>query len=239
MRLTGGGMAHVLAHGIAAAGDTALAVPPGMGDDERLNDGSVHPSGRAFVVGSRHVDEREATGHVWVFSGTWQTLPWRFHCFNGGAFTPDGRSLYFTDSPTGVIWRAPVDPATFAIGDREVFARVPAPDGQPDGMAFDDSGCLWSAHWDGSRLTRWTPDGLVDRVIRLPASRITSLAFFGKTRNRLFVTSAMPDGASLETMPAQDPAGFCFTVDPGVTGPATPRLDDGVATALLRSSSHA
>jgi len=239
MRQASGATLHVLARGVAAAGETALAVPPAMGDDERLNDGSVHPSGRAFVVGSRHAEEREASGHLWIYSGIWRTSPWRFHCFNGGAFTPDGRWLYFTDSPTGLIWRAPVDPSTFAVGDREVFARVDGADGQPDGMAFDNDGCLWSAHWEGYRLTRWRPDGVVDRQIRMPASRITSLAFFGKARDRLFITSAMPDGVSLDAMPAHDPAGLCFTADPGVAGPAAPRLDDDIAKALVGRSSNA
>ena len=30
-------------------------------------------------------------------------------------------------------------------------------DGLPDGMTIDEDGCLWIAHWGGSKITRWNP----------------------------------------------------------------------------------
>ena len=79
-------------------------------------------------------------------------------------------------------------------------------------MTTDAEGCLWVGHWDGGRVSRFTPEGKLDRAIALPASRITSCTFAGENLDRMFVTSA---SEGREDEPA---AGALFEIDPGVRG---------------------
>ena len=60
-------------------------------------------------------------------------------------------------------------------------------------MAVDTEDCLWNAHWDGWRLTRYRPDGSVGRVVELPVRRPTAPCFGGADLRTVFVTSAAPD----------------------------------------------
>ena len=81
-------------------------------------------------------------------------------------------------------------------------------------MTVDAAGNVWSAEWDGSRVTCYRPDGAVAREIPLPTPRITSVAFGGPDFADLYVTSATPDDA-----PATDTgAGRLFRLRPGVCG---------------------
>src|SRR5207244_648779 len=84
--------------------------------------------------------------------------------------------------------------------------------GFPDGMTVDVAGYLWVAHWDGGRVSRFNPDGELDRAVFLPTSRITSCTFAGPALDRLFVTSAC-DGCQHEPL-----AGALFEIAPGVAG---------------------
>ena len=67
---------------------------------------------------------------------------------------------------------------------------MPESEGKPDGLTIDAEGFVWSAHWDGWCVTRYDPDGHVERVINLPVPRPTSCVFGGADLQTLFVTSA-------------------------------------------------
>src|SRR5262249_54369065 len=108
---------------------------------------------------------------------------------NGLAFSPDGATLHFCDSPTRRLMAHALDTTTGALGPARLFAESPPP-GVPDGAAADAEGCLWVAHFDGARLTRFTPDGRIDRVVPLPVPRPTAVCFGGDGLDTLFVTSA-------------------------------------------------
>lgn len=126
---------------------------------------------------------------------------------NGPAISPDQRWLYHTDTVPGLIYRFALSEE--GIARREIFIRFEPAWGRPDGMTTDADGGLWVAHWGGSRVTRFTPAGKVDRAIRLPASQITNVCFAGEKLDRMFVTSAA-DGKHDEPL-----AGALFEVDPG------------------------
>lgn len=79
-------------------------------------------------------------------------------------------------------------------------------------MTTDAEGYLWSAHWDGGRITRFAPDGTRDRSIELPAKRITNIAFAGEGLDRMFVTSASTG------LPESEFDGALYEVDAGVMG---------------------
>ena len=123
---------------------------------------------------------------------------------NCTAFSPDGRRLYFTDSPTRCIWCVDY-PAEGRPGTPEVFARLAPDDGFPDGACTDADGGLWVAVWDGAAVLRFDPDGRQTDRIALPACRPTCPAFGGTALDTLYVTSARVglDAALLAAQPAQ------------------------------------
>jgi sugar lactone lactonase YvrE len=194
---------------------------PGVGSDCAINDGAVHPTGTCLVFGSRHREETRPLGRAYLLGKSLIALPWCFTVFNGPAFSLDGRTIYFADSPEGLIWSAPFDATRSTVGERSIFSTVPAEDGFPDGMAVDSDGHLWSAHWDGWRITRYRPDGQVDRVVEVPMARPTSVAFAGPDGSQLIFTSARTDTAPDTRSQAE---GALLALDLGVSGPASPRL---------------
>jgi len=192
-----------------------MIIPPGFTKGEALNDGATHPSGEWVVFGSRDINEQEPVGHVWLMGQKPVQLPWRVTVFNGPAFCPDGTYLYFADSPTGQIWDVPFDAESGRFGDRELFTAVPPEHGFPDGMICDDKGYLWSAHWDGSRITRYDPAGNVMSYVAVPTRNPTSLAFWGENRDQLALTSAVPEDTA-----DQGPLdGHVLSFAAGVAGP--------------------
>jgi xylono-1,5-lactonase len=102
---------------------------------------------------------------------------------------PDGTVLYHNDSARRVVYAFDLSAGGELTGKRE-FIRFESEWGYPDGMTTDAEGGIWIAHWDGGRVSRFRPDGTLERSIYLPASNITSCAFAGADLDRLFVTSA-------------------------------------------------
>lgn len=170
--------------------------------NHRLNDAKVDPAGRLWA-GVMEMAGSTPTGSFHRIEA--DAAP------DGPAFSPAGEWLYHADSPRGAIYRYAVD-ASGTLGERHEHIRFKDDWGLPDGMTVDAQGYLWSAHWDGGRVSRFDPDGGLDRVVHLPASRITSCVFGGEALDRLFVTSSGADRAD------EPLAGALFEIDPGVVG---------------------
>jgi len=134
-------------------------------------------------------------------SGKGTILDEGIHLANGLAFSPDTRTLYFTDSAQRVIYGYDYDPVTGSTENRRVVVQVPITEGLPDGLTVDREGFVWSAQWYGSCVVRYDPDGKVERRISTPAKQTSSLAFGGPDLTDIFVTSA---GRS-EPMPVMPP----------------------------------
>ncbi|MEM7487576.1 MAG: SMP-30/gluconolactonase/LRE family protein [Pseudomonadota bacterium] len=157
----------------------------------RLNDGKVDPAGR-FLCGSMDMGEAEATGRLWRLDPdlSLHELERDIICSNGPCWSPDGRTLYFSDSFTGAISAFDYDPATGAASNRRRFADLPTDRaGAPDGATVDAEGGVWSACVFDGRIFRFTPDGATDRVIEMPVRKVTSVAFGGPDLATLYVTS--------------------------------------------------
>ena len=185
-----------------------------------FNDGKVAPDG-ALWLGTSDVRESEPTGslHRIGASGA-ECVDRGFVIANGPAFSPDGNQAFLADSVDGVILRYPLDPQGRPEG-REVFANVPREDGVPDGMTTDSSGRLYSAHWQGGRVSVYGPEGGIEETIPLPACNITSCAFGGEDASLLFVTSAaLEDSAGPES-----PHGDVFVLSGARRGRPEPLLD--------------
>lgn len=170
----------------------------------RMNDGKVDASG-AIWCGTMDMAERQVSGSLYRIGddGAVTAVDSDYIVPNGPAFSPCGQWLYHADSGLRTIYRFALENG----GARKVgiFATFGEEDGYPDGMTTDADGFLWVAHWDGGRISRFSPDGERERSIVLPARRITNIAFGGSGLDRMFVTSAatgLPpsefDGATFE-----------------------------------------
>jgi sugar lactone lactonase YvrE len=107
---------------------------------------------------------------------------------NGTGWSPDGRLMYYIDSPTRRIDVFDVDGGH--IANRRPFAEIEQGAGFPDGLTVDADGCVWAALWDGAALRRYTPGGELDRVVALPVPRPTACAFGGPALRDLYITTA-------------------------------------------------
>jgi sugar lactone lactonase YvrE len=107
---------------------------------------------------------------------------------NGTGWSPDGRLMYYIDTPTGRI--DVFDHEAGRAAGRRPFARIEDGAGFPDGLTVDADGCVWVALWEGAAVRRYTPDGRLDRVIELPVPRVTACAFGGADLTDLYITTA-------------------------------------------------
>ena len=155
----------------------------------RGNDAAVAPDG-ALWAGTMRYDEAAAGGSLSRIAadGTVSRLPDPVTVSNGTGWSPDGRLMYYTDTPTRRIDVFDVDGAR--VRDRRTFATVEQGAGWPDGLTVDAEGCVWTALWDGAALHRYSPDGRLDRVVELPVRRPTACAFGGPGLRDLYVSTA-------------------------------------------------
>jgi sugar lactone lactonase YvrE len=182
-------------------------------DGVRGNDAAVAPDGSLWA-GTMRYDKRPGGGRLYRISphGDVTTVLDEVTISNGTGWSPDGRLMYYIDTPTRRIDVFDVDGP--AIHDRRTFVDVDGA-GFPDGLTVDADGCVWTALWDGGQVRRYAPSGRLDRSIEIPAARTTACAFGGPDLRDLYITSARSDDpADAEPVdePADDSAGFVFVV---------------------------
>jgi D-xylonolactonase len=192
----------------------------------RVNDCTADPQGRLIVGSNFYSPNGEyQLGKLLLvdLDGSVRMLDEGFHLANGMAFSPNAEILYFADSIVRRIYCYAYDAAAGQASTRKVFAILEGDAGLPDGLAVDAEGFVWCAEWYGSRITRFDPDGKVERRISLPAKQISSLTFGGPELTDIFVTSA----ATSEPMPAMPPGydpqtgyfgGALFHINVGIAG---------------------
>lgn len=178
--------------------------------DNRMNDAVADARGRIWA-GTMSRDGSRADGALYRLDPDqrWTPADRGYRIANGPAISPDGRWLYHTDSAIGQVYR-------FALGDdglgaRENFITFEPGWGAPDGMTVDREGGLWIACWGGGCVTRFTPDGIRERSITLPASQISNCVFAGAALDRMYVTSAADGVDELH-------GGALFEIEPGCVG---------------------
>jgi L-arabinonolactonase len=197
---------------------TPLVDPEPDRPGNRFNDGKCDRRGRLFA-GTMDNVEVDCTGTLYRLDPNLSVhvMITDVHLSNGLGWSPDDRTLYYTDSLRRTIWAYDYDLDTGAIANRRVFARVPDAAGVPDGLCVDVQGGVWSAHWGGWRLTRYAPDGRIDRVVEMPVPQPSCPAFGGPDLDVLYVSSAAIDMTPADFAKAPDGGGL-FTLDVGVRG---------------------
>ena len=157
--------------------------------DTRFNDGKCDARGR-FWVGSISTHPEEASLYRYDPDGSVHVMETGLTISNGLGWSPDGRTFYLTDSPTRKIYAYRFDPESGTIDERRVLADLGDERVEPDGLAIDGAGHLWSALWNGWGLVCFGADGTELERKPLPVQRPTSLTFGGPTLADLYVTSA-------------------------------------------------
>jgi sugar lactone lactonase YvrE len=225
-----GGLVVNLRDGIGRYGPDGsfhwLARPAAEG--VRGNDAAVAPDGSLWA-GTMRYDVGAGGGRLYRVDGGGEavTVLDEVTISNGTGWSPDGRLMYYVDSPTGRVdvFDHVSDAAGTTVTNRRPFAET-GPVGLPDGLTVDADGCVWVALWSGGRVHRYTPSGALDRVIELPATLTTACAFGGSDLRDLYVTTGT-DGLPEEELATNQPhAGSVFVIPGAGQGLPQPAFAD-------------
>jgi L-arabinonolactonase len=191
--------------------------------NSRFNDGAVDRQGR-FWAGTMINGKEDGTLYRLDADLSLHKMETGVSCTNGIGWSLDNKTMYYTDSTIRTIYAYDFNPATGDIANRRVLIQTQEGDGVPDGLCIDSEGFIWSARWDGWKVSRFDPEGKLEREIKVPAAYVTSCAFGGPDLNELFITTAMTE-ESKETVKRTQPwAGDVFRARPGVTGLPAPKF---------------
>ena len=207
------------------AGETRLARPAALGEGMRFNDGRCDRQGR-FWSGTMFMDmsAARAVGELYSYDaqqGLSRPVVPELITQNGLAWSPDGRTMYLSDSHPSrrLIWAFDYDTETGEPSNRRVFADLHQHVGRPDGAAVDAEGGYWICANDAGCLLRFTPDGKFDRRVDVPMLKPSMCAFGGRDMETLLVTSIVsgkPEDAEW--------GGAVVMLRPGVKGIAETRF---------------
>lgn len=205
--------------GVLEGGHVELIAPLNADDPAmRMNDGKCDAAGR-FYAATMAYHPSARTGALFRLDADHSVheLVDGVRIGNGLAWAPDGGTLFYIDTPTRGIDAFDVDVATGALSNRRRVISIEERAGDPDGMCIDDEGALWVALWGGSAVRRYSLDGELLGVVRVPVSNVTCAAFGGDGYDELFITTAAPRHSGSA---ASEPlGGALFRIRPGVTGP--------------------
>lgn len=192
-----------------------LAPPPYDPKLERFNDGKADPQGRLWV-GTIYEPRTPAAAALYRWAGgRLQRMAGEVTVSNGLAFSPDGRTVYWADTPQHRVMAYDFEPVEGLLLRPRVFQQFekkqPGQDlslygGRPDGAAVDAEGAYWCAMFEGQRLLRIAPDGAVLQTLALPVRCPTMPCFGGPDLRTLYVTTAR-DKRPADELAAQPWAG--------------------------------
>ena len=211
------GFFQLTPHNDGSLDTTLLAAVEHPRQDMRLNDGRCDRQGRFWagsMVLNMGLNAAEGTLYRYTSGAAPHAQLDGFITLNGLAFSPDGRTMYASDSHPLVqqIWAFDYDIDTGTPSNRRVFVDMHKHLGRPDGAAVDADGCYWICANDAGLIHRFSPDGRLDRSLTVPVKKPTMCAFGGSRLDTLFVTSIRDDQSE------QSLSGGVFALNPGVVG---------------------
>jgi sugar lactone lactonase YvrE len=183
-------------------------------DSVRMNEGGCDPDGR-FYCGSTAYDQQPGAASLYRLDAdlSVRVVLKGVTVSNGLEWSSDGSRAYYNDTATYQISVFDYDTEA-GLTNRRVFVDLSDEEKRPDGLAVDGEGGAWTALSNGGAVLRYTPDGVLDEVVEVPAKKVTACTFGGPDLDQLFITTSRED---LE--PGDDPlAGSLFLAAVGVAG---------------------
>lgn len=204
----------------------ALHDPEADLPDNRFNDGATDPRGRFWAGSMKDGGDPEAAGQFYRVDPDGAVSPHlqKMYTTNGSCFSPDGRTLYVSDSNPRVrtIWAHDYDLDTGTPSNQRVFFDTRQVAGRPDGGTVDADGCYWQAGIEGWQLYRISPQGDLLMTLDLPIEKPTKPMFGGRNLDILYVTSL---SLGLSQDRPQPEAGSLFAITGlGLQGVPQPRF---------------
>lgn len=199
--------------------ETLDAVEAGQ-PENRFNDGKVDRQGRywAGTMNEVHIGRPEGALYRFDAPGSFSRQVSDVIISNGTGWSPDGRTMYYTDTLRYSVDAFDFEPESGTLSNRRPFLQVePESKGLLDGLTVDAEGFVWSALVNFGCLLRLDPTGALERIVRFPATRGTCCAFGGADYGDLYITTAR-EGLSPEEIAAHPLAGSLFRCRPGVHG---------------------
>jgi sugar lactone lactonase YvrE len=182
----------------------------------RLNDGAVDLQGRLWF-GSMDDAENKPTGALYRLDTDGpRAMDEGYVITNGPAFSPDGLTLYHTDTLERTIYAFDLGERG-DIGNKRVFVRIEEGAGYPDGPVVDAQGCLWTGLFGGWAVRRYSPRGELLASVRFPCANVTKIAFGGPQLTTVYATTAWK-GLDARARAEQPLAGGLFRFECEVPG---------------------
>jgi L-arabinonolactonase len=199
---------------------------PADATEQRFNDGACDRAGRLWIGSMQNnLSEKvrasgrlESCGRIYCISrdGSSRSFAAQLGCPNAMCWSLDHTTFYVADSVNGWLYAYDFHLASGKIDARREFCRFPDL-GLPDGAAVDCEGNIWNARWGAGALVRITPNGALDKIVKMPVSNPTACCFGGARMDTLYVTSARY-GLSPEQLAAEPYAGGVFALQTDLPG---------------------
>ncbi len=162
--------------------------------DTRFNDGKTDRQGR-FWSGSMFEAEGKTPAKIAALYRldpdlTVHRMVEGIGCSNGLAWSPDSRTMYYTDSHTSLVWAWDFEPASGDIANRRVFLDLSAEGYIVDGATVDEAGNYWLTVPFKGKVLAYDPKGKLITTIDMPTDLPTCCEFGGENLDTLYVTSA-------------------------------------------------
>jgi sugar lactone lactonase YvrE len=238
--IQGGGLVMALRDGVYTAstwrGELHRLLPsPYDPSTTRFNDGKCDPQGR-FWAGTMYEPRDQALGVLYALDARMAragalALQAKAHgatIANGLAWSPDQRTLYWTDTTRHCIRAWDWDALGNGLSNERVFHQfapkpvgwvpgMPGYGGRPDGAAVDTDGNYWVAMYEGGRVLQLSPQGAVMREIATPALCPTMPCFGGDDLKTLYLTTVRHQRSEKELAQYPD-SGCVFSMRVSVPG---------------------
>lgn len=186
-----------------------LAVPD-LPARHRINDGHVDARGRLWF-GTLNEQEDNPTGRLFRCDHGKVELAEEggYMVTNGPATSPDGRTLYHSDSLNRQVFAFDLA-ADGVISRKRSFVVLAVEEGFADGITVDSAGRVWVALFGGWGVNCYSPAGELLRTVKLPVANVTKLAFGGDDLMTGYVTTARK-GLTVTELQQQPLAGCVFS----------------------------